>query len=242
VGTTAQVRSTQKAVPGRLGLTCAQILAMTSTDWVVHFNDKLGEKAGNEKKTSAEMTVRALAVYGECYDARTTRLARSLGKNGQGPLMAARRNLREFELAVDQFAANALAASDPSPDDVKKNYAALYKKQFPYLFYQDYVPKKANPAAAPANKSSHPASPPAAAPAASQRSEDSAVSEMTKAKNRFGELLDALPDDKLREIHRAFAKIFSGGPISDEMKLEVYRFAIFCLEPSSVTPFSSPPF
>jgi hypothetical protein len=65
---------------------------------------------------------------------------------------------------------------------------------------------------------------------------------MTRAKNRFGELLDALPDNKLREIHKTFGKIFSGGPVSDEMKLEVYRYAIFCLKPPSAEPFSPPPF
>ena len=125
---------------------------------------------------------------------------------------------------------------------MKKGYAALYNKHFRYVFYQSYEPKKSNPTASPANKPAEPASPLVAAQPANQPPQDSAVSEMTKAKNRFGELLDALPDDKLREIHKAFGKIFSGGPVSDEMKYEVYRYAIFCLEPSSAAPFSPPPF
>ena len=223
-------------------MTCAQILAMSSTDWVAHFNDKLGKKAVNEKKTDLEGTVRALGIYGQCYDARTNRLAASIRKSGKGPLTGALGNFREFELAVDEYATKALAATDPPADDVKKAYVALYKRQFRYIFCQSFQPKKSNSSAAPANKLTEPASPSVAAPAASQPQQDAPVSEMTSAKNRFGELLDALPSEKLREIHKAFGKIFSGGPVSDEMKLEVYRYAIFCLEPSSAAPFSLPPF
>jgi hypothetical protein len=215
---------------------------MSSTDWVAHFNDELGKKAVNERKTDLEGTVRALSIYGLCYDARTNRLAASLGKSGKGPLMGARGNFRDFELAVDEFTAKALAVTDPRPDDVKKAYAALYKRQFRYLFYQTYEPKLSNSAPAPANKPAEPASPPVAAQPTSQPQQDAPVSEMTRAKNRFGELLDALSDDKLRDIHKVFGKIFSGGPVSNEMKIEVYRYAIFCLEPPSAAPFSPPPF
>jgi hypothetical protein len=238
----AQTRSSQKTPGDRLATTCAQILVMTSTDWVAHSNHQINEQAGKEKKTSTEMTVRALAVYSECYEARTNRLAASLGKSGKGPPMGARENFREFELAVDEFAAKALAATDPPADGVKKAYARLYRKQFRYIFYQSYEPKNSNPIASPANKTAEPAFPPVRAQSTSQPQQDAPVSEMTRAKNRFGELLDALPDDTRREIHKAFGKIFSGGPVSDERKLEVYRFAIFCLEPSSTAPFSSPPF
>jgi hypothetical protein len=31
-------------------------------------------------------------------------------------------------------------------------------------------------------------------------------------------------------------------PITDSMKLQIYRFAIFVLEPSTAKPFSPPPF
>jgi hypothetical protein len=240
--TNAQTRPPQKTERDRLGLTCTQILAMTLTDWVTHFNSQIDAKPGNEKKASAEMTVRALGVYGQCYDARTNRLVASLGKSGKGPLIEARGTFREFELAVDEYATRALAANDPPGDEVKKAYAALYKRQFRYIFYQSFQPKKSNSSAAPANKLAELASPSVAAPAASQPQQDAPVSEMTRAKNRFGELLDALPGEKLREIHKAFGKIFSGGAVSDEMKLEVYRYAIFCLEPSSAAPFSLPPF
>jgi len=240
--TRAQTRPSQKTGRDRLGMTCAQILAMTSADWVAHFNDKLGEKAMNEMKTNLEGTVRGLAVYGQCYDARTNRLAASLGKSGKGPLMGARGNFRDFELAADEFAAKSLVTIDPPADDVKRAYAALYKKQFRYIFYQSYESKKSNPTAAPANKPAEPTSPPVAGQSTSQPQQDAPVSEMTRAKNRFGELLDTLPDEKLREIHKAFGKIFSGGPVSDDMKLKVYRYAIFCLEPSSAAPFSPPPF
>jgi hypothetical protein len=136
----------------------------------------------------------------------------------------------------------ALVATDPPADNVKKAYAALYQKQFRHNFYQSYEPKSSKSSAAPAKNPAESAPPPVGAQPASQPSQDSAVSEMTRAKNRFGELLDALRDEKLREIHKAFGKIFSGGPVSDELKLEVYHYAIYCLEPSSAEPFSPPPF
>ena len=69
----------------RLGLTCAQILQMTSTAWVAHF----AEKTGTPNNTTAPTAVRAITAYGKCYDARTNQLAASLGKSGRGPLMGA---------------------------------------------------------------------------------------------------------------------------------------------------------
>lgn len=234
ITTSAQTHSGAQANPDRLGMSCAQILAMTSSDWVAKFN--------TEKGATPEATVRAIHAYGQCYDARTDRLAASLGKSGKGSLMGARGNFREFEQSIDEFATKALATTDTPADDVKKAYAALYRKQFRYIFYQSYEPKKVNPIAAPATKSAEPVSPPVAGQSVSQPQQDAPVSEMTRAKNRFGELLDALSDDRLPEIHKAFGKIFSGGPVSDEMKLELYRYAIFCLEPASAEPFSPPPF
>ena len=65
---------------------------------------------------------------------------------------------------------------------------------------------------------------------------------MTAAKNRFGELLDALPDDKMHALHSAFGDIVSRGEMSEETGLAVYRYAIFLLEPENAEPFSPPPF
>jgi hypothetical protein len=241
----AQTHPVKKAEPERLGMTCAQILQMSSADWVARYV--------KEKSAAANATARGLAVYSECYEARTNRLAASLGKNAKGPLMSARGNFRDFELALEDFTAKALAATNPPADAVKTATAALYEKQFRNDFYRSYTQQSPKSSAQPANAtttkpagnvdgipaanpptSSASPTPPAAAP-------DNAEP-MTKAKNRFGELLDALPEDKLREIHKAFGRIFSGGPVSDATKLAVYRYAIFCLEPASATPFSPPPF
>ncbi len=220
--TSAQTRPAQKADPDRLGMTCVQILAMSSTDWVAHFNDKLGKKAMNEKKTDLDGTVRALGIYGQCYDARTNRLAASLGKSGKGPLMGARGNFRDFEQALNEFVMKAVAATDPPADSVKKAYASLYEKQFRYSFYGNYVEHLSHDdifSAAP---------------------ED--AGDIGKAKNHFGELLDALSEDKLREVHKAFANVLNQAVLGKDMRLQVYLYAIFCLEPSSTGPFSPPPF
>ena len=75
---------------------------------------------------------------------------------------------------------------------------------------------------------------------------------MTKAKNRFGELLDALPEDKLHALHAAFGNIVGLHPINSATQLALYRYAIFVLEPlpapnsldsrSPAKPFAPPPF
>jgi hypothetical protein len=217
----------------RLGMTCAQILQMSSTDWVTHFK---------EKEASAEGTLRAIAAYGKCYDARTNRLAATLGKSGKGPLMGARGNFGDFEKALNDFAAMALAATNPPSHEEKKAYATLYGKQFRYEFYESYAQKSAKPTAHATGKTTAEAAPAANASAAAQTSSPTEVSELTKAKNRFGELLGLQPEEKMHELHKAFGRIFSRSPVSDATKIEVYRYAIFLLEPSTDKPFSPPPF
>jgi hypothetical protein len=230
----AQSKPVPKADPDRLGKSCAQILSLTSSDWVAKFTE--------EKDATPDATVRAIHVYGQCYDARTDRLAASLAKSGRGPLMGARGNFRETEQAIKDFTSSALATGNPSGDAVKTAYAALYQKQFRYEFYLNYQKRNSRPATPGANKAAEADKLPASAQPESQPADAAQVSEMTKAKNRFGELLEALPEDKLREIHRAFGKIFAAGPVSDEMKLAIYRYAIFCLQSPSAAPFAPPPF
>ena len=65
---------------------------------------------------------------------------------------------------------------------------------------------------------------------------------MTLAKNRFGDFLAALPEEKRREVHIAFGEIFGKGSIADQWTPEVYRYAISVLESSKDKPFSPPPF
>lgn len=232
--TSAQSKPAPKANPDRLGRSCAQILAMTSTDWVAKFTQ--------EKGATQEVKVRAVHAYGQCYDARTDRLAASLAKSGRGPLMGARGNFRDTELAIKDFTSSALAASNPSGDAVKTAYAALYQKQFRYEFHFSYKPKDAKDPTPAAKKAAEPDKSHTPAQQESQSADSPQVSEMTQAKNRFGELLEALPEDKLGEMHRAFGKIFAAGPVSDEMKLAIYRYAIFCLESPTAEPFAPPPF
>ncbi|MFY9731897.1 MAG: hypothetical protein WBQ04_01620 [Candidatus Acidiferrales bacterium] len=195
-----------------LGLTCTQILQMSSTDWVKKFIAAKG--------AAQPSTIQAITSYGKCYDARTTRLAASLGKSGKGPLMGARGNFADFERALNDFTAKALAATDPPADAQKKAYAALYAKQFRYEFYREYQQKNFNP------------------PPFTPEESDA----FTKAKNHFGELLGLLPEDKMHELHRSFGEIFAAGGVPDATKFAVYRYAIFLLESASETPYSAPPF
>ena len=214
----AQTRTARPAPadPDRLGQTCAQILKMTSSDWVAYFNQK---SAQDTPQNPAEV-IRAVAAYGKCYDERTKRLAATLGKSGKGPLMGANGNFRDFEAALEDFTTKALAATNSAPDSQKSAYAHLYEKQFRYQFYQSYVEK---------DLLSRPLTP--------EESDG-----YTKAKNHFGEVLGLLPDDKLHSVHAAFRQIFDASPVSDVTKLELYRFAIFLLAPAKDKPFSPPPF
>jgi hypothetical protein len=202
--------------PDKLGLSCIQILQKTSQDWVAYFN----AKADSAKTNGSSGTLRAIAAYEKCYVARTTFLAAALGKSGRGPLMGASGNFRDFQSALDDFSAKALAAANKQTGSTEAAYAQLYEKQFRYEFYRNYSQK---------NSQSHQLTP--------EESE-----QYSKAKNRFGELLGLLPDETAHAVHAAFSTIFSGAPVDDLTKLEVYRYAIFLLESPKDKPFSPPPF
>ncbi|MGH9757619.1 MAG: hypothetical protein ACRD4M_07760 [Candidatus Acidiferrales bacterium] len=257
----------------RLELSCAQILKMTSAEWVDHFVDHFAPGAD----TVAATTERAIGVYGKCYDARTDRLAAILRRSGKGPLMGAMGNFRDFQQGLQNFTAMALADSQPAqpgPQDAQKlelktAYAALYQKQFRYAFYRGYEkpPRKpaTEPKTAPAKSAAsreNPSEPlgvspggaasetkesPKSAPAAASSSavaasgQDDAVN-FSKAKNYFGELIGALPEDKSHPVHAAFGAIFGVNQVSEETRLAVYLYAIFLLEPTSDKPFAPPPF
>jgi hypothetical protein len=212
----AKPAPTKAADSDRLGLTCAQILQMTSTAWVAHF----AEKTGNANNGSAPVAVRAITAYGKCYDARTTQLAAALGKSGRGPLMGALGNFRDFQKGLDDFTTKALAVSDKQPGTQEAAYAALYDKQFRYEFYQRYEQRITGGRPLTAEE----------------------AAEYSKAKNRFGEFLGLLPEDKAHIIHAAFSQIFDAGPVTDVTKLELYRFAISVLESPKDKRFSPPPF
>jgi hypothetical protein len=197
--------------PDRLGLSCAQILQMSSTVWVTRY----AEKTGKTTDTSAPV-----AVFSKCYEARTNQLAAALGKSGRGPLMGALGNFRGFQKALDDFTAKALAVSDKPPGTPEGAYAALYEKQFRYEFYQRYEQRISGNRALNAEE----------------------AAEYSKAKNRFGEFLGLLPEDKAHVIHAAFSEIFDAGPVTDVTKLELYRFAIYVLESPKDKAFSPAPF
>jgi hypothetical protein len=129
----------------RLGMSCGQVLALSSTDWVAKYTGARsggGETAppGAEKNAPGPLTLPAIAEYGKCYDRRTSALAASLGREGKGPPIGSRGNFGDFEHALEEFEAVALEKSQPPAGEVKKAYAALYEKQFRYQFYLSYTP------------------------------------------------------------------------------------------------------
>ena len=239
---------THKTGGDRMGMTCAQILQMTSSEWIA----KIGSMDGSQE----DGQLSGIKSYGKCYDERTDRLAASLARSRKGPSLHARRDFSDLMAALDDFTAKALTDSQPPSIALKKAYAALYEKEFRYEFYQGYElkasaathPKTTVPAPVPVPKVAPAANPPAAGAKAAK----APVSEMTLAKNHFGELLDALPADKLHEMHAAFGKVVEL-PIASDEELAIYRYAIFVLEPSApragasgpapaAQPFAPPPF
>jgi hypothetical protein len=241
----------QKPDPDRLGFTCAQILQMSSSDWIA--------KITGIDDSNADGQLRGIRVYGNCYDQRTDRLKASLAKSGKGPLMGANGNFRDFDKALQSFTAKALAESEPPADAVKTAYAGLYERQFRYAFYQSYeqpVAKASSPAAAqPSAKPGvasapprpntgpqpSPIPPPTSSPTAANGVEPAAkdVDPVTLAKNHFGKLLSDLPDDKMHDLHAAFGQILVLNSVGASMQLPIYRYAIFLLEPLSQPPASS---
>jgi hypothetical protein len=247
----AQPKPHPKPDADRLGMTCAQILKMTSAEWIVFFNDKTHLAAADDPAG----VLRAIAVYGKCYDARTDSLAAALTRSGKGPNKAAREDFAGFETALKDFAAKALADAAAPADAQRKAYAALYQEQFRYEFYQEYDAKIPNalkpspaatkPTAPAATPSFHADSPPPADPASSAAAQERARSDadpVTIAKNHFGKLLDALPDDEMHELHQAFGEVVGPYSISEEIRLAVYRYAIFLLESPPATRSAPPPF
>lgn len=271
----AQTKKTARATDNdRLGLTCAQILNMSSTDWVAKFTaTKAGKSQPSEQvsaqSASPELTIRAVTTYGKCYDLRTDQLAASLGRSGKGPLMGARGNFGDFDEALKDFESATLANMQPPASEVKKAFAGLYEKQFRYAFYLSYTPAghSTTPPSSSAKQSSSSTStktapppskaepeesssvrpdgakpPSAAEEVAGQNSLDDTAEDFTKAKNRFGQLLQALPEDNARAVHSAFGNILGGYEVSQETRLNVYLYAIFLLETDQAKPFAPPPF
>jgi len=241
--------STRKASADRMGMTCAQILQITSSEWIAKVTSMNG--------SSEDAELQGINGYGKCYDERTDRLAASLARSRKGPSARERGNFRDLAAALDDFTSKALADSQPPGGALKKAYAALYEKEFRYEFYESYEAKASelHPAmtAAPEPAPTPKTAPGANAPPADTKASAAPVSEMTRAKNRFGELLDPMPPDKLHEIHAAFGKVVELQPIASAQELAIYRYAIFVLEPSTphpgatgdapaVKPFAPPPF
>jgi len=244
--------SPQPVYEDALEFPCAKVLAMPSSGYIAQI------VAIDDSNVDGQL--RGIRRYGACYDARTDALAASLARSGKGPTKTARADFAAFESALKDFTAKAFADALPQPVNQKEAYAGLYEKQFRYESYKEYEAKsvKAAKPAAPSAKppASAAAAPPAATGAAAPTSAGPAgattttaqerarsdADPVTQAKNRFGKLLEVLPDDKMHELHRAFGDVIGPHQISEATRLAVYRYAIFLLEPPSATPSYQPPF
>jgi hypothetical protein len=190
---------------------CAAVLQLSSSDYIAQYVAA--------HSSSQDDTLKAIDTYSKCYEARTNRLAASLNKSGKGPLMGANGNFRDFQAALKSFTTKALADTVPPGDALRTAYASLYALQFRYEFLERYA---------------HPD------PNAGTLSPDQS-DEMSKAKNRFGELLGLLKTDQFHEVHSAFSDVLALVS-NDVTKLEVYRYGIFLLARPGEKAFAPPPF
>jgi hypothetical protein len=190
---------------------CSVVLQSSSTDYIAQY--------AAAHSSSQDDTLKAIDTYSKCYGARTNRLAAALNKSGKGPLMGANGNFRDFQAALNDFTTKALADTLPPGDALRTAYASLYALQFRYEFLERYA---------------HPD------PSASTLTADQS-DEMSKAKNRFGELLGLLKTDQFHEVHSAFSDLLALVN-NDVTKLEVYRYGIFLLARPGEKPFAPPPF
>jgi hypothetical protein len=250
-------------------MACAQILAMTSTDYIA--------KTMAVDDSAQDGQLRGIRKYGSCYDARTDALAASLARSGKGPTKAGREEFASFEKDIQAFTEEALAndaalrteangsfESGPAraPNAV---YAKLYEREFRYEFYQECAPKTAKPvktvastskptpttSGAKSSTNAAAAGPTGASAAGAGSSLQAATAEeqarsdadpVTQAKNKFGKILEVLPDDQMHEIHKAFSEVIGRHSISEPMRLAVYRYAIYILQPQGSSPGEPPPF
>jgi hypothetical protein len=190
---------------------CSVVLQSSSTDYIAEYVAA--------HSSSQDDTLKAIDIYSKCYEARTNRLTATLNKSGKGPLMGANGNFRDFQAALKSFTTKALADTVPPGDALRTAYASLYALQFRYEFLERYA---------------HPD------PNASTLTADQA-DEMSKAKNRFGELLGLLKTDQFHEVHSAFSDVLALVS-NDVTKLEVYRYGIFLLARPGEKAFAPPPF
>ena len=224
--------------------------------------DYYGKKTGTIAANMPYDLLNGNAAYGKCYDARTDVLAASLARTGKGPTKAARAEFAAFEADLRDFESNALGDTKAANDSQRKSYADLYEKQFRYEFYEEYesrLTRSAQPPASavkprapatkpPATAATAPGAPLAGAntvphePASAEERARSDADPVTQEKNRFGKILEALPEDQMHDVHRVFSEVIGPHSISETMRLEVYRYAIYVLQPPGSSPVEPPPF
>ena len=120
-----------------LGLTCTQILAMSSADYIA--------KVTAIDDSNVDGQLRGIGNFGRCYDERTKRLVASLTRRGIGPKKPALADLADLERKLDAFTTTTLADVAQPTIPLKKAYAELYEKQFRHTFYESYEPRSAKP-------------------------------------------------------------------------------------------------
>jgi len=190
---------------------CKVVLSKSSNQWINNYTEP--------RQGSTLDIIRAIKIYGDCYDKKHDASKQKLVEQERGPMMGANAYFKDLEQALEQFTKSALkvAATGGSYDRISASLAFLYLKQFRYHFYQNYFDK------------------PHQAANSSQ--------EIAKAKAYFSNQLKSLQPAAREKLRREFGQVYMLATFNKIIPpIIVYRYAISLLQSSEEPPFAPPPF
>ena len=238
------------------GMPCTRILALSSTDYIAKTTAIDDSREDDQLRGIKKYG----ACYDMRTDALAATLARSgkgPAKAAREEFASLEKDIKDFteKALVDVPSSHSdtnIVAADLSRS-WRAPYAGLYQKAFRYEFYEEYAAKTAKPAKATATPAQSALKKPGATAPASQAAssastaadagaegapheataEERARSDadpVTQAKNKFGKILEAMPEDRVHAIHSAFSEVIGVHSMSEGMRLLVYRYAIYLLQ------------
>jgi hypothetical protein len=230
IGPTALAAEPSAAVAQRpLDESCKTILTKSSHEW--------SETCANQLGDSTVAIETALARYGECYEAATEELAKTVretvAKPGTAATTAARGApgcLPALQQALAGFTEYALGAAltGGTYSRVATAFATLYEKQFPRLAWEAARDVRARSAGDGAGSQASAAT--------------SDEKRLAAARARLTELFDAATPRLRADLSERFEALLTATKRCDVPPAPVYEFAILILQSPADPPFSPPPF
>lgn len=195
---------------------CQPVISEPSQTWI--------NKASQEQGTSTIAMVSAISTYALCVDQNTQALSKAMLKSGHYPLMGANGNFRDFMEDLNRFTQVALKVTrrGGSWDNLQAAYALLYQKQFPLLFYSNYLKQIDDPILKRILQTKRPS--------------------LEASQDYFRKILNQYTPEQQTDIMQAFRPLSDDGAQGITDRKYVYYYAIYLLQPISDPMFAEPPF